>query len=280
MHNRQSILGAVRSAGFIVLVLSATLLNAEKVKGGFYFSQDLGASLNPLGALSTSRLFYRVPLLQMDGILWESTKVEIGVKNYMSPAYDTLGVSLDIEPIAVFDISFFASFYCGYKALGFGFVDLPDYNAPFSGAAFDAIPQRDNTGIWIHAAPRFKIELGPVIFANTFTVTYVKMNGAGYFYERYINAVLKFEDYSFQNDTYAFYKINNAFMAGVNHWYLYVPNSGYVSQRIAGVGVYSTKFGDNLEFYGVFMLGTFLRDRYYQYTLLYTAIQAGITLKL
>jgi len=59
----------------------------------------------------------------------------------------------------------------------------------------------------------------------------------------------------------------------------YVSASAYLSHRLNAIAAYSGPSTGGLSFYAAFMAGTFLADRYYQYSL-YIAGQFGVTMKM
>lgn len=264
-------------ASLAVLIVAATALSAEPAARGVYLDQSVQAAYDPIGLQSVTRLFYRVPLIAKKGILWESTKIDVGIANNLSPAYDFAGVCLDIEPIAIFDFALAAQFAGYYNGLGYGFLDLSGYGAAFDSAALDSLPSKNATGFLLSAAPTFKFALGSFAFSNTLHVDYFDVDGGnGYFYETYANCVLAKSDTELYNDAYALLKIASGIMAGLNDSILFVPSSGYRSHALQAVGVFSGSLSPRLGFYAALTAGTYLEDRYYRYEPRVAGV-AGIT---
>jgi len=267
----------------LVLVLSAVGtwgLFADKAVGGFYIDQSVQASNIPLGVQLVTQFSYRVPLMKSAGILWESTKIDFGVINTLSPAYELAGVFVDVEPIAFFDLALTAQFTGYFNSLGFGLVDLPGYAAAFDNASLSGLTQSNAAGYMLVAAPTLKVAFGPFAALDTFSATYFHVgDGNGYFFERIANCALSKSDYELSNQLYGLVTIVPGLRAGLNDSVLIVPASGYLSHRVAGVGVFTKKLTEKLSLYSALMLGTFLADRYNQYTL-YVGGQLGITLAL
>ncbi len=59
----------------------------EGVREGLYLDTSLGASINPLGLALKADVFYRIPLIKRPGVLWRSTKIDLGVQEYLSPSF-------------------------------------------------------------------------------------------------------------------------------------------------------------------------------------------------
>ena len=77
----------------VILALVAIAVSGvfgEKTREGTGLDQSIQASLDPLGIQLVTKVYYRLPFIQQEGMLWESTKVEVGVQNSLSPAYDML----------------------------------------------------------------------------------------------------------------------------------------------------------------------------------------------
>jgi hypothetical protein len=263
-----------------LLGMVAAGLSAEKAEKGFYLDQSIQASYNPLGFQFLTQVYYRIPLVDKEGVLWESTKIDLGLQNNLSPAYDMIGAYIDIEPIAIFDLALTAQVIGFYDALSFGFYSLAGYGAGFDDTALSVLTPRNTLGYTLSATPTFKIAFGPIALADSFGLTYFYADdGSGFFYERVNNTVLAKSDYELTNNAYLLATIVPGVLVGLNDFLLVVPNSGYISHRIVAMGVYTTTFTPKLSFNAVLQLGTFLQDAYYQYSL-YVGGQVGISLAL
>lgn len=265
---------------FVFSMITSLQVSAEKAKAGWYFDQSIQGSYNPLGVQLVSKFYNRIPLIDKEGVLWESTKIDIGLTNSISPAYDILGLFVDIEPIAVFDLALSAKAIGYLNAFGFGFREMTDYDAAFDDAALDAIPDENALAFAFTAAPTFKVAVGPVAVLDTFSFSFfIADDGDGYFYEVSNGCVIKKKDMLFVNEAYLLYAFDFGLMTGLTDSILYVPGSGYVSHCLQGVAVYTTDLSEALSIYGALTAGSFIEDRYYQGKLR-IAGQVGITLKL
>lgn len=264
----------------LFLSLFCSISFAERTQEGFYLDQNLGASYNPLGLNATTKFFYRMPVVKSDGVLWESTKLDVGVQNNLSPAYDLIGLFLNFEPIAVFSVALSAQFAAYHELFGFGFYDVDGYLSGFDSNALVSLGTRNAFGHVISAAPTFKFAYGPVAALNTLTLTHFQIYGSdGHFFERMGNTILANSDVELVNQAYVMVTVYDGLRLGVNDSVLYVPGSQYLSHRLAGIAAYSTKLTEDLEIYSALLMGTFLKDAYY-YRALYIGGQVGITLKL
>ena len=80
-------------------------------------------------------------------------------------------------------------------------------------------------------------------------------------------------------DPYLFYKFSDWFMAGINNLVLAVPSTGYVSERLSALVVFTPTLPCFYDFYAVIMAGSFITDHYYTGKL-YLAASVGLTVKL
>lgn len=267
-------------AAILIALAAAEAAFAEPAKKGLFFDQNVQAAYNPLGAQLGSKLFYRLPLSDKDGILWESTKVDFGIKNSLSPAFDMLGVYVDILPIAVFDLTLSAQAIGYFDALGFGFRSVGGYDAAFDDAALKSIPDGNAFGLMLTANPTLQVAIGPIAIMDSLSVNYFNVDGGeGYFIEAFGNCVLKKKDVELYNDAYALYTFDFGLMLGLNDSILYVPGSGYVSHCLQGVGVYSKALSEKLSLYAALTAGAYLEDEYLKGKPRVSG-QAGITLEL
>jgi hypothetical protein len=265
---------------FSLAVVALTWGFGEPVKRGAYLDQNLQASFNPVGLQLGTEFFYRLPLVKKEGILWESTKIDVGIKNSLSPAFDFIGPFIDIEPIAIFDLALAAQFAGYFDALGYGFHELSGYGDGFDAEALDDLPAKNAGGFFLSAAPTLKFALGRFAFSNTLHVNYFDVDGGeGYFHEVLGNCVLDKSGVELYNDAYALVRFEGGLMAGLNDSILYVPDSGYRSHTIQAVGVYSRALSGKLELYSALTAGLYLEDRYYEHKPRISGM-AGITLAL
>jgi hypothetical protein len=266
--------------GLVFLAAIAGGAFAQKTQAGFSLDQSVQASYNPLGLQFVTRAYYRLPLIQKEGILWESTKIDVGLQNNLSPAYDMIGGYIDIAPIAIFDIAFTAQAIGYYDLLSFGFYTLSGYSSPFDSASLSALTPKNTAGYTVSVTPTVKIAVGPVAALDSFSVSYFSVDdGSGFFYERINNCVLAKQDTELVNNAYLLATVAPGVLVGLNDFLLIVPASGYLSHRIVAMGIYSTRLSPGLSLNAVLQLGTFLADQYYQYAV-YVAGQVGISLKL
>ncbi|MGA2545579.1 MAG: hypothetical protein ABSF43_03445 [Rectinemataceae bacterium] len=267
----------IRIAACAFIMAVASFISAEPAVQGFYLDQNLGGAYNPLGVQLGTKFLYRMPLDIGKGVLWESAKIDAGLGNELSPAYDFIGAFVDAEPIAIFDLAVSAKFAGYYSGLGYGFHDLAGYSAAFDTNTLDSLSSKNAIGYIVSVAPTLKFAFGPFAFSNTFHVNYFNVDGGGgYFYEAYANCVLAKSDIDLFNDAYALLSIGSGIMVGLNDSFLIVPASGYQSQVLQAIGILQKSLSGRLSVYAALMAGLYLEDRYYQYSP-HVAGQVGFT---
>lgn len=265
---------------FLFLTAGLAPVMSQPVEPGFYLNQSLQGEINPLGAQLVSKLYYRLPLIKSKKLIWESTKIDLGIQNNLTPAYDFAGVYVDIAPIAVFDVALSAQVAGYYNALGFGFYGLSGPNASYDSSALHALQPQNTTGYVLSATPTLKAAFGPIVILDSGSINYFKVSGSlAYFYERSYDTVLANPGTELANQAYLLADIRSGILAGINDYLLYVPDTGYVSHRISGIVVYSGRVSGRVSPYGALVVGTYLADRY-NVDALYLAVQAGATLHL
>lgn len=267
---------------FLLLVTVSSVF-AAKAENGFYFTQGLGASWNALGVALDTTFLYRIPLSTSSDILWQSTKIDIGVRNSLTPADDRLMVYMNIEPIALFDLTVQAGFTGMYKLLGYGFVEVPAATSPLTESAISSLTQGDKLGLYVKVTPQLKAQLGPVIVADSLDYVYINIGAENKYYnDRKEAAVMKFADSLMINNLYLIYDFSNDWYAGLNYFILGNLSSGYGTQYIAALGAYDWKLNQASTLSFNLLLGWYIKDDFRQYnmSLPYVGFQATYNMKI
>lgn len=238
-------------------------LGAEKAERGLFLDQNVQAAVNPIGAQLGTNLFYRLPLYERKGILWDSAKIDIGLANALSPAFDLVGAFVDIEPIAFFDLALKAQLAGYFDGLGYGFRDLDGYGSSYDSSTLKDIDGRGASGYILGAAPTLKFAFGKIAFSDTLSLSYFDVDGGhGYFYETIGNCALAKRDLELGNEAFLLWIPSPSLMLGLNDSLRGVPRSGYRSQALHAVGVLNKPLSDRLSFYAALLGGIYLEDRY------------------
>ena len=277
----------MKKISFAIIVLAITLgyAYAEKTVPGLYTDASIGAMVNPFGTEIGEKLYYRFPFISSDNILFASTKLDVGIDNRTTPAYNRLMIFASFEPIAILDLSTHIGYMQTYKALGFGFVQLPSYEAEYDQKAVDSLPQKNKAGLWSDVTVRLKAGFplgnGKVIASYAFTVNYIRFGKArdGYFYERQQDFVFKMSDLSLIHDAMVGYLYGENLLVGVDNYYVLVPRSGERAWTLSGLASYNLKITKDANFSISLLSGPQIDKQYYQGKI-NTIVQSGISVRL
>lgn len=250
-------------AAISVAALCLCALSAEPAAAGWRLTQSVQGG-HPGGAEAQTSVYYRRPLRLIPGILGDSARIDVGVQNSFSPAFDFVGPFVDIKPVAFFDLALSAQAQGYFKLLGYGFHDMPGYGADFATATLAGLPSKNALGLGLAATPTLTLAFGPLVFADAFTVTYFDVDGGrGYFYEAAANCILAKSGLETSNQVFLLVDIGGGLMVGFNDSLLRIPGSDYESQIVHAVGTASTKIGAKASLYGFLLAGLYVEDRYY-----------------
>jgi hypothetical protein len=247
--------------GVLLLLGVLTGISAER-RPELVFTQSIGGILNPLGFLSESRVLYRMPLSRDTGILFNSTKLELGIVNEWSPADEMPGIAFNIEPIALFNIWVKAGLYEQYRLFGFGYRKLDGKNGPYHDSIIADITRENRTGSRITVAPSLKMKAGPVIVADNVTCNRIDLfNTEEYFYEIRTALPHYSHDFNFINDLIVLYEWSSRLRTGVNYNLVYVHGTEVRQQKL-GAMVISTPLHRKLHsLFGLVTGGIYLESQ-------------------
>ena len=251
------------------------------VEPGCFVDTRLGVSINYLGLSLRSDLYYRFPLVKNPGMLWRSTKMELGLQEYISPSFNRVALYVKVEPIALFDLVVYAGYDYLFTGLTGGIYDLAGPDAEFDSEARNDITPYTGYGPRIKATPSLKAALGPVAAVYSFTVDYHLYNTEGYYYDHETFCIHKGDDLIFTHDLKVLYQVGN-FRFGTDWITLRVNSTGYASMKLAAMAIFIPEWEflpQTLSPYGVVLAGTHLRDRYNKYKP-YGALLLGLNSKI
>ncbi len=277
-----------------VVILCALVLHLAgpaQAASQIVVSQTLGASVHPLGVSLGTRVLYRIPLYaglvgDQPPLLLENTRLEAGVSNQLTPAFNDVALDLYIEPLAILDIRVRYGWRQAYDALGFGFMSVPAGGsvAPpdFSG---DTTSRR---GTFLELTPRVKAALGPVVILNSVTLRRITMEAedgeSGWFYEPLSDEPLRRGGWITQNATTLLYRLPvtspDQLLIGMDNTLLWADGDDLRRWRTVAMLVWATdRVVPSAELSLIAQVGGYPEHRAYQLSRgeLYVALQAGIT---
>jgi hypothetical protein len=261
----------------IFLLAGSTM--AEKVQQGIYNYNSLGGSYNPLGVLLDNRITMRFPLSARTGILWESTKLDIGIQNTWTPTDDIAGLRVTVVPVALFSLTATAGFFGMYTGLGYGLYSFPSATSRYGSSLPKDADRQSATGAWLSLEPELKLKISRLIIVNTFTANYLSLNRSGYFLELRSYSLHKTTDVDIINNANLLFEFNKSFLAGGTYRYLRVFGTGIESHRVAALAIIlfpSSKLGNTFL---ATTAGAYLADPAFGQSP-YLGLMAGMDLKI
>jgi len=265
-----------------ILLLAATFTQHAHgaIQKGLYARVAPAVSYHPLGMQASGSIFYRFPLSDSTNILWENTKLDIGVQDIFTPTDNLFAFFFNIEPIAFFDFTFVGGHQLMFTAFGYGFQPVSSPSADYSPGALKEIPKQNRSGYRMTLAPTLKFQYQNFIAADSLSINYFHKSGYnGYYYEPHTDTILEQSDWNFVNDIYGFYQFDSRMMAGLNYTYLRTPSTDYVSQRLGGIFVFTPSVPGFHDFQAVIVAGTYLKNHSFTGKLFFQ-IQAGMVFQL
>jgi hypothetical protein len=248
---------------FVLALFSGGL--AQSTASGLFFSQSIGWCYHPGGIGLDSRLFYRLPVARKPGVLWESSNMQAGIQNELSPADNVASARFSVEPIAFFDLVCKAGVYNLYNLFGNGCIRL---GSPTDAYDPDALPNSlpDNArGYWISIAPTLKAKFWRLIVLNTTTVNWLGINGTGYFLEWRSCLPHRTNDLDVINDAFLLAECTPWLLAGATYHYAYVAGTALRSQRLCAIAIVKPTYPALKSTYAAVSAGFYPQDPHYSH---------------
>jgi hypothetical protein len=261
---------------------------ARGVREGWYTARTLSAQVNPLGLSLDARFFYTWPLYgKKRGVLWDNSRVDVGMYDSLTPAFYTLSAFVRAEPIAFFDVAAYAGLRGYFDNLGYGYTPLAARDASWAPGDREDAQRGTAAAARYSVAATVKGAAADFVFASSTVFTVYDMlratGGMDYYYDPSSDTALKLFDGFLTNDSLALYTIvrDGDFFArgGVLHTFLYVPSSDYVSRRLCAALRFEADVNPAARGFLTILAGVFLQDRYNSWKdgKIYAAVQAGLT---
>lgn len=264
---------------------------SEGVIPGWYLNLRTAVAVNYLAAIIKADFYYRIPFIKKSGRLWETTKFDIGIQEFICPSFQRLSLYLKFEPIAVFDITAYAGYdyiyyISGGGLFGSGFQEVSDEDAEYDSETRDKLNGYGKGGFRTTITPTFKIAIGNFAALYSFRIEYHNYDFDGYYYDHNTFIIHKGNDFLFEHNVKLLYKFG-PFKKGGNlrlgvNWLNYsIQNTGKNSMKLCGMFVYQPKWErckKGTEPYVVILSGSHLQDKY-NVGRFYMAILLGVNLK-
>ncbi|MFW6338060.1 MAG: hypothetical protein ACOC25_03970 [Alkalispirochaetaceae bacterium] len=267
---------------FILLPLSQ--LPAQLAQRGLYTDHALGGGIHPTALALTSRLWYRIPLQEQRGILWDPAKLDLGARNQLSPAFEEIGAYLYWEPLALFDFTASVAARRTITAFDSGFYEVEGYDAEYEELS-GSLEDEATAGFRFTFAPRLKGAYAGFVLANELKIdvfdfgSNVSNPGERFFYEPAYDTVIAFRDTVVANTLTVLYSVTPDLLLGGQYYLRHVAQADVTNHRLNGSGIYTRELRENLSFFAALLGGSYLDDRYHTGEL-YLAGQLGVQARL
>jgi hypothetical protein len=264
-----------------ILVLGVRGVSADE----WLLTQNLAVQRRPIGVSLGTRLVRSVPLYDArSGILWDTARIEVGIANQLTPAFDNLAAEVFLEPIAVFDIRVRVGARFAFDALGSGYAPLESYTADYENP--NRLSYRSDVGTFVTVTPRLKAQVGPVVVLNAFEVTRFSFPTAPqtHHYEQLYDVTLRRCDTVWRNSSAALWSwagnTDRSLLTGLELGATRVPAHGSGTTRVSGVAAYERAIAnDGWTLSAAVVAGLYASHRYYDPTIddLYTAARLALS---
>ncbi len=246
--------------------------NTGTARSGWRLDSAFGARYNYDGMYLTSNVYYSFPLSNDPGMLWKSTGINIGLQEYITPAFQRASVYFKITPIAFFDIAAYAGYDYMYKSLTGGMKTLSSPDSEYDADSLDKIEGRAKGGLRMSVIPTLKFAFHNIAALYSLKIEYHDYNSDEYYYDYETSLIHKGRDTGFEHDATLAYLLrpfnNSDILAIVVILTDYHVNStGDNSMTLMGALEYNFAwpgFPETVESNLALAGGTYLHDRYEQ----------------
>jgi hypothetical protein len=184
------------------LLLAASALAETPDTAHLWARQAVAVALFPQGAISDTRVQYRVPLHRSESELFQDTFAGVGARVAATPAFTAVGPRITLAPIAVLDLDLQAS-WIGYYGQGTGLLPFSVTEGKLDGERGDRAAESVTGGAFqLSAAPTLKGKLGPVIAFYATQLAYTTLTpgqeaAEPFVYEPFTDLVVAWKDVTF-----------------------------------------------------------------------------------
>ncbi|HPQ54476.1 MAG TPA: hypothetical protein PK253_14600 [Spirochaetota bacterium] len=249
---------------------------AQQSVRGLYWNNNIGLSYNYLGFKIESTLYYSIPLIEKPGILFKTTKVDLGVQEMWTPSCNRASFYMKLEPLAIFDVVFTAGYDYIYKELYGGIykfsrddVRRNEYYANNDDRKDNAESESNGGGFRMSVTPTFKVAIKGLAALYSFTADYHVYNFSDHYYDPTTFMLHKGNDIFMQHDAKIVYLIEPIMLrVGVRFIDKWVEsNRSDDSMSMMGLLLWTPMFDfipEGSYPYIAVLGGSYIKDRYYE----------------
>ena len=203
----------------------------------------LAGQYNPPGVETSERLGLCVPFITEPGVLFAYTSFEVGLVNYLSPAYGQLGGYVQLTPLSLLQLRAELSglYYWPFPFDRAGYFPVAGYDAPFDREALPMENAESAPG-WnlnLIAVVRARVPLAPtfaVLLLSVWSAEYFRIGDASHYYNLRRELITARSDWIVANESVLAGELTMSpewrFRVGVFDSWRTVPASGYAANQV------------------------------------------------
>lgn len=167
----------------------------------------------PWGLEHTGRTGYCTPFIRRPGMLWSHTNLEVGIAEYLSPAYGNIGGYLQLAPISplVLRVELTYMAYWPFPMNRAGYFPRSGYDDDVRPEVLPYELAESAQGFNVNAIAvlRAKVDLGPValVILNALTISFWQMGDAEYYVQPRFEMVMAKADWGLNNEAFLMVEI-------------------------------------------------------------------------
>ncbi len=260
----------VAAIGLVVFMVTANYSSAEPTgkHTRLFLTNEIAARGMRAGAADTVELNYQYYYSDSDSILFRNNHLGLGLAEGISPATNSVGAFIEIEPVAVFRLRLQYE-YIQYFGVLVAIVTLPDKDSDYSDKVLDDIDAEWATGNHFSIQPTFQIQIERFIALNMLSFEWWDIHKDDYFYEPSNDTLMKTNEYFFINTAIAGFELwkrneDTRMILGTRYTYYRVDSADRVRKQLDGVMIWmmgERRWGMEKPLL-VMAVGGFLEDRY------------------
>lgn len=172
----------------------------------FVWHHLLVGQYQPLGLEHTGRVGYCVPFVNDPGALWSHTSFEVGVVDYLSPAYGNIGGYIELAPISLLvlrvELTYMAYWPFPINRAGYFSRSGYDDDVRSENLPYELAESADGFNLNLHAVLRAKVDLGPValVVLNALALSFWQIGDEDYYVQPRYELVMARADWGLTNE--------------------------------------------------------------------------------
>lgn len=260
--------------GLVVFMVTASYSSAEPTgkHSRLFLANEISGRVTPEGVADAVELNYFYYYSDSDSIIFKNNHIGVGLADTISPATNSVGAFIEIEPIAVFTLRLQYE-YIQYFGILTAILNFPDKDSDYSDDVLDAKKEADEaeraTGSRFSIQPTFQIQIGRFVAIDMLSIEWWNINKDNYFYEPSNDTLMKTNEYFLMNTAITGFELwkrdeNTRVILGTRYTYFRADSTNKVRKQLDGVMIWmmgEKRWGMEKPLL-VMVAGGFLEDQY------------------